>query len=104
MAKSKGYKVKFVKKLTDKGFPTHAKNYKEAHAQADNAERKANPKMYKEAAKAEKTLGKNELMGKNFKNTKIIEIEKKFKKLSPTIIRHETTENKALKRKMKKKN
>lgn len=103
MKKFQGYIVKFVNKLTDKGFPTHSKFYRESHSQADNAERKANPKMYHAAGKAEKKLGKHELMGKNFLNKKEVDIEKKFKKFAPTIERHEVTENKAIRRKMKKK-
>ena len=101
--KYQGYAVKYVNKLTDKGFPTHSKFYRESHAAADNAERRANPKMYHAAAKAEKKLGKHELMGKNFINKRVVEIEKKFKKLTPTIERHEVTENKSIRRKMRKK-
>lgn len=88
-------KVKLVKKLTDKGYPYHAKNYREAHEEADVAEKKKFPKGYKVLKKDEKKLGKTELMGTNKKSGKI-EVEKKFKKEKKEIGFHEETEHKNL--------
>lgn len=94
-------KPKLVKKLNDKGYPTHSKNYREAHEEADEAEKKKYPKGYSKLKKMEKGLNKHELMGKNEKSGKV-EVEKKFKKYSKEIAYHEDKEHKALKRLEKK--
>lgn len=95
-------KVKIVKKLNDKGFPTHNKKYREAHAEADNAEKKKYPKVYKAMKKVDKKLGKHELSGKNLKSGKILISKKVPKKDRKDVILHEKTENKAIKRLSKK--
>jgi len=89
--------IKLVKKLSDKGYPYHSKNYREAHSEADKAEKKKFPKGYEKLKKSEKKLGKNELMGTNKKSGKI-EVEKKFSKNKKEIAYHEKMEHKALKR------
>lgn len=99
---TKSTKIKYVAKLTDKGFPTHSKYYESSHKKADAAEKKANPKMYKAENKAEKHIKKHELMAKNTKSGKI-EIEKKFKKFTPTLKIHEGTEHQEILRRQRKK-
>lgn len=91
-------KIKIIKKLTDKGFPTHDHNYHKAHRIANKVEKKDDPKEYNLLKKKENKLGKHELMGKNLKSGRI-EVEKKFskpKRLKNNIIIHEKTENKIL--------
>ena len=90
-------KAIFVKKLTDKGFPYHSKNYREAHDEASKEEKKKFPKGYEILKKDEKHLGKNELMGTNKRSGKV-EVEKKYKKYSKEIEFHEKQEHKNLKR------
>ena len=97
----KSKKIKYVAKLTDKGFPTHSKAYPSAHKKANAAEKKANAKMYKAENKAEHKLKKGELMAKNTKSGKI-EIEKKFKRFTPTLKIHESVEHKNILRSRKK--
>jgi len=89
--------ISFHNKLSDHGFPYHNKNYHEAHAEADKAEKKKFPKGYQHLKKLEKTLKKHELMGTNKRNGKI-EVEKRFKKYASEIGYHEKVESKALKR------
>ena len=88
-----------VEKLSDKGFPTHAKKYKEAHEQADKLEKKKFPKGYQEMKKKDLTLNKHELAGKNTKNGKL-EVSKKVPpKLRKEVAYHEEVENKILRKK-----
>jgi hypothetical protein len=91
--------VKIVKNLNDKSpSPTRDKNYRVAHSEADNAERRKYPKAYKDMKKIDGKLGKHELVGKNFKSGKI-EIESKVpKKDRKDVSLHERTERKALNR------
>lgn len=91
------HKAKLVKKLTDKGYPLADKHYVEAHEEADKKEKRKFPKGYQKLKKAEKKLGKHELMGKNTKSGKI-EVERKFKKNAKEIAYHERQEHKNLKR------
>jgi hypothetical protein len=93
---------KLVKNLSDKGYPYHDKNYRKAHAEADNKEKRKFPKGYKKLKTSEKKLGNDELMGKNTRAGKI-EVEKKFKKYKDEISYHEREEHKALKRLNRKK-
>ena len=90
-------KVKLVSKLKRKGYPTSSSKYKEAHAEADKAEKKRYPKGYQKLKKSEKHMGKTELMGKNTKSGKI-EVEKKYKRNAKEIAFHERKEHAALKR------
>lgn len=85
-------KITYVKKLTDKGYPVHNRKYRSAHADADKAEKKANPKMYKAENKAEHKLKKHELMATHDKRGDI-KIEKKFKRFTPTLKIHESVEH-----------
>jgi hypothetical protein len=90
-------------KLIDKGFPTHPKNaYRNAHEQADKAEKKKyGAKQYDALKKVDAKLNKHELAGKNTKSGKI-EISKKVPKpLRSEISFHERTEHKLLRGKKK---
>jgi dephospho-CoA kinase len=93
--------IKLVKKLTNKGFPTHNKNYEYSHKKADKIEKKAYPKGYEALKKEERHLGKKELMGKNTKSGKI-EVENKFAKHKKEIALHERIEHKEIKKLSKK--
>lgn len=95
-------KIKIVKKITDKGYPTHSKYYHEAHAEADTAEKKKYPKNYPKTKKLLKKLGKHELMSTESKEGKV-KVEKKFKKYDTELAYHEKKEHAALKRLGKKK-
>lgn len=90
--------MKIVKKIVKKGFPTTSKHYIEAHAEADNAERRKYPKAYKDMKKVDSKLSKNELSGKNTKSGKIIISSKVPKKDRKDVALHERTESKAIKR------
>jgi hypothetical protein len=90
-------KPKIVSKLTDRGYPYHDRHYREAHAEADKAEKKQFPKGYQQLKHKEKFMDKNELMGKNERRGKI-EVEKKYKKYEREISYHEKKEHEALKR------
>lgn len=95
-------KIKIVKNITDKGYPTHNKYYHEAHAEADTAEKKKYPKTYPKSKKLLKSLGKHELMSTESKEGKI-RVERKFKKMAKELAYHEVKEHAALKRLRKKK-
>lgn len=90
-------KVKMVKSLTDKGYPYHSKNYREAHDEALKSEKKKFPKGYEVLKTKEKKLNKNELMGTNKRSGKI-EVESKFKKYKKEISYHEKKEHQNLNR------
>lgn len=92
---------KIVKKLSDKGYPTHNKHYPSAHEEADKIEKSTHPKGYKRLKSREKYLNKHELMAKNLKNGNI-KIEKKFIKNKKELVLHENIEHKNLKRMNKK--
>lgn len=91
-------KIKLMKKLTDKGFPTHSKRYAYAHEEADKVEKKKYPSGYKKLRKEERGISKHELIGKNTRSGKI-EVESKFKKNKSEIALHERTENNILRKK-----
>lgn len=90
-------KAKIVKKITDKGFPYHSVNYREAHEEASTKEKKKYPKGYAILKNKMKTLGHDEMMATNKRSGKI-EIEQKFKKYRSELAYHEKEESKALKR------
>lgn len=90
-------KAKLVKRLTDKGFPSHSKYYEKAHGEASTEEKKKFPKGYEELKKKMKSLGKHEVMATNKKSGKI-EIESKFKKYKKELAFHEEEESKNIKR------
>ncbi len=90
------YKLK--KKIARKGFPTSNKNYKEAHEEASNAEKKKYPSGYKKLKKLDKEVPEGELIGKNTKSGKI-EVSKKVpEKERNEVAFHEKYESKAIKR------
>jgi len=95
--------MKIKKKLKDNGFPTHDKEYSVAHSEADHAEKKKYPIIYKKMKKIDKSLGKDELAGKNLKNGKIEVSSKVPKQDRKDVELHERTEHKALLRLDKKK-
>jgi len=94
------HSFKVVGELSDKGFPTHAKKYKEAHEKANKAEKKKyGQKQFKEIEKFDRKLHKHELSGKNLKSGKI-EISKKVPaKYREEVAYHEKVENKKLRKK-----
>ena len=91
---------KQVSKLTDSGFPTHSGQYREAHREANRAEKKKfGEKSFDALEKIAKKAGSHELIGKNTKSGKI-EVEKKVPKaLREEVAFHEKIENKILRRK-----
>lgn len=90
-------KVKIVKKLTDKGFPTHSKYYETAHRYASKVEKKDFPKGYEKLKKKEHGLKKHELMAKSTKSG-TVEIEQKFKKDKRELTKHERVENRKIRK------
>jgi len=91
-------KVDILKKLSDHGYPKDSKNYRTAHSEADNAEKRAHPKAYQDMKRIDRSLGKHELAGKNTKSGKI-EISKKVPvRDRADVALHERTEHKALMR------
>jgi hypothetical protein len=91
-------KYKVVPKIKIKGYPVKSKNYKTAHDEADNAEKKKYPKQYKNMKKIDAKLPKGEYSGTHTRKGKI-EISKKVpKKDRKTVALHEFVEWKADKR------
>lgn len=95
-------KVKIVKKIIAKGYPTASRTYREAHAEADNAERKKHPKQYDDMKKIDSRLAKNTLSGTHDRKGDIRISKKVPKRDRPTVILHETVERKAQSRLAKK--
>lgn len=88
-------KVKIVKKIAAKGCPTSSSRYREAHSEADAAEKRTYPKAYKDMKKVDKKLGKNELAATHDRKGNI-KIESKIpKKDRKDVILHERVELKA---------
>jgi hypothetical protein len=87
-------------KLSDAGFPTHSKKYKEAHQKANKQEKeKFGKKAFEALEKIDNKLSKHELAGKNTKSGKI-EVSKKVPpKFRTEVAFHEKVENKALRKK-----
>lgn len=88
------YKVKLVKEIKDKGYPTADKAYPTAHAKALKAEKKLDPKMYKAENKAERKLKPHTLMASHDKKGNVM-IEVKYKRFKKDLVKHERTEWKA---------
>jgi hypothetical protein len=86
-----------VNKLSDHGYPTHDRNYRTAHTEADKKEKKRYPKGYERLKHKESSLDKHELMGKNKRSGKV-EVESKFKRYRDEIAYHEKEEHENLKR------
>lgn len=84
-------------KLTDKGFPTHSKEYKKAHAKANEAEKhRFGKENFERLGKTIKSIPKHELLGKNTKKGDI-EVSKKVpKKYRKEVAYHEKVESKNL--------
>lgn len=92
-------KYKVVKKLEDKGFPTHDKKYHSAHEEADKKEKKKFGKDYESMKKVDSKLSKHELAGKNLKSGKLEVSSKVPKKYRKEVSYHEEMENKILSKK-----
>jgi hypothetical protein len=92
------YTVKYVNELSDSAeYPTKTRGYLEAHKKANASEKKLDPKMYKREEHAErKALAKHpkQLMADHDKRGDV-QIEKKFKRFTKTLTKHERTEWKA---------
>lgn len=97
----KSYTV--VKNIKRKGFPTESKFYKEAHAEANIAEKEKFPTGYSKLKKLDNSLSEDELIGKNTSSGKIFVSKKVPKKYRAEVAFHEKFESSAIKR-MKKKN
>lgn len=95
-------KITIAKYITDKGFPYHNRNYREAHEEASTSEKKKYPKGYAKLKIAMKHLGKHEMMATNKKSGKI-EVEKRFRGYKSELAYHEQKEHEAIKRLGKKK-
>jgi predicted nucleic acid-binding Zn-ribbon protein len=91
---------KLKDKLTDKGFPTHAKKYATAHEAADKAEKnKFGAQSYKMLQKTDNKIPKGELAGKNSKKGNI-EVSRRVPKGQRTeVAYHESVENRILRKK-----
>jgi hypothetical protein len=76
--------IKIVKKIKEKGYPVNSKEYKEAHAEADQQEKKRYAKGYLRLKKIEKKMSPNTLMGTHTKKG-----EKKIAKIVPKSLRKE---------------
>lgn len=88
------------KKLSDKGFPTHAKEYATAHEEASKEEKKKFPnKNYDKLKKMDEDFPKGELIGKNSQSGKISVSKKVPKKLRSEVAFHEKFENEILRKK-----
>jgi hypothetical protein len=94
-------RIKIVKKLSDKGYPTDNKHYPSAHEEASKVEKLKFSKGYMRLKKIERHFPKDELLAKNTKKGKI-EIERKFSKYKKELSFHERTEHKNLTRMNKK--
>lgn len=91
---------KLVKKLTDKGFPTHEKKYKEAHEKANKAEkRKFGVEAFRNLEAGDRKMGKHDLAGKNTKKGKIEVSRRVPKNDRREVAYHEEVENKILRKK-----
>lgn len=91
-------KYKEVNSIKREGFPTSSKEYKEAHSEADKAEKKKYPKGYNKLKDIDSKLPKKELVGKSDKKGKVTVSKKVPKKLRNEVAYHEKYENKTIKR------
>lgn len=82
-------KVKIVKKLYEKGYPTSSKYYRSAHEEADKAEKKKFSKGYK---KIEKTHFKRGELAATHDKKGNIKVEKRFEKFKNELVFHERRE------------
>lgn len=93
-------KIKYtsVDKILRKGYPTSAKVYKEAHAEADQAEKKKYPKGYAKMKTVDEKLKADELAGTHKRSGKV-EVSKKVPgRLREEVAYHEFKESQAEKR------
>lgn len=90
---------RIVSRLSDKGYPTHARKYAASHEEADKKEKKAyGSKSYNAMKKVDSKLDKHELAGKNFKSGKV-EVSKKVpKKYRNEVAFHEKKESESLRK------
>lgn len=99
---AKGFKV--VKGyVSRKGFPEDSHYYKNAHSEADKAEKKAFPKGYQALKKLDNKVPEGKMIGHNSKSGKISVSDKVPKKYRTEVALHERVESKAIKRLSKKK-
>jgi hypothetical protein len=92
-------KIKIVKTIKRKGYPTSSPYYKEAHDEADHYEKKHSPKEYAAMKKVDKKLKPNELVGTHTKKGKVTESKSVPKKYRQDVAKnHEIPELKADKR------
>jgi len=96
-------KIKVVKRLEAKGYPTASPRYAESHDEADNAEKRHYPRAYKELKKIEKHMGRKELLASHNRHGDVTIEYRVPKRDRKDIILHEDTERKADKRLKKKK-
>ncbi len=93
-------KVKIVKKLKEKGYPTSSPYYGDAHKEADVKEKKRFPKGYE---KIEKTHFKKDELAATHDKKGNVKIEKRFSKDKKELVFHEKQELKNDNRMRKKK-
>lgn len=93
---AKSYKV--VKTIARKGFPTSSKAYREAHAEASEAEKRKYPKGYQKLKRLDAKTPSGKLIGKNTKSGKIMVSKVVPKGLRKEVAFHEKYESKAIKR------
>lgn len=94
-------KVKVIKNIKEKGFPTSSKYYPTAHKAADKAEKKAYPKGYEDMKKVDKRIeskNKHAMAGKNLKSGVIEVSEKVPKSHRKEVALHEKRELQAIKK------
>jgi len=91
---------KLIKNLKDTGFPTHEKNYPQAHKKANKAEKSVfGSKSFKDLETISRRLPKHSLEGKNTKSGEIEVSRKVPKKYRKEVAFHEKVENKILRKK-----
>ena len=92
-------KTKIVKKLSDKDSLIGKPGYSKANSEADVAEKRRYPKGYAKLKKAEKSMGKHEVMGKlTGKGRDTVAVEKRFTPEAKEIAYHDAVERKVLKK------
>lgn len=88
-------KYKTVKDIKRRGYPTSSSKYKEAHSEADSAEKKNFPVGYEKLKSMDKKINKSELIGTHSPFGKIKVSNKVPKKLRKEVAFHEEIERKA---------
>lgn len=91
-------KFKVSSKIERRGYPTSASNYKVAHSEADNAEKKKYPKGYRKLKVIDDKISINQLAGSHTRSGKVIVSRKVPRKLRPEVAYHERKELSAQRR------